>query len=170
MAYSNAQLLTADDLNKILSLGDKQAISVYHIFSSAGNPQTTSPDFYSQATVPYAPGTGMARLFLDSSSPRRLIVIQDDGDRYVVGGAQYDETNRQWILYDRELETRREGDNVNLLQNSNHIEIVDDFFKTNEDAVQRLLHTVQGNWKYLLVGAAFAANPLPVKIVGLLED
>ena len=166
MAYDSGQLLPADDLNKILNLLDKQAVSAQHIFVNAGNPRVSSPDFYEQSLKPntvFPASSTAARLYVERGDPPRLMVLQDDGDRYAVGGAQYDETNRQWILYDRELETRREGDNVNLLQNSNHIEIVDDFFKTNVDTVQQLLHTVQGQWKYLAVGA-LAATPFPAKV------
>ena len=168
MAYDSGQLLPADDLNKILNLLDKQAVSAQHIFVNAGNPRVAAPDFYEQSLKPntvYPATTTAARFYVDNSNPPRLMVLQDDGDRYVVGGAQYDESKRQWIIYDRELETRREGDNVNLLQRSNQIEIVDDFFKTNVDATagQQQLHTVQGNWKYLAIGV-LAGTPFPTKI------
>ena len=166
MAYDSGQLLPADDLNKILNLTEKQAVSAQHIFVNAGNPRVGSPDFYEQSLKPntvFPASSTAARLYVENTNPPRLILLQDDGDRFVVGGAQYDETNRQWILYNRELETRREGDNVNLLQRSDHIEIVDDFFKTNVDTVQQLLHTVQGQWKYLAVGA-LAGTPFPAKV------
>ena len=149
MAFANNATLSATDLNNLVDVTTSQTITGVKIYSAAGSPVvTTAQDFAEQSATPATPSAGIARIYVDNTNPPRLRIIQDDGDVANVGGWQYDETNRDWVLFDRDLTT--------LVQDRNQIVITDDFFKTNVDATaaQVQVHTVQGNWKYLATGAA----------------
>ena len=162
MAFSNNATLSATDLNNLVDVTSSQTITGVKIYSAAGSPVvTTAQDFTEQSDAPATPSAGIARVYVDNSNPPRLRIIQDDGDAANVGGWQYDETNRDWVLFDRDLAT--------LVQDRNQIVITDDFFKTNVDATagQQQVHTVQGNWKYLATGVA--AFPVTVGRGGVIR-
>src|SRR3990167_1574632 len=148
MAFANNATLSATNLNDLVDVTSSQTITGVKIYSAAGRFVPPPQAFPKHPPPPATPSAGIARIYVDNTNPPRLRIVQDDVDVANVGGWQYDETNRDWGLFDRDLTT--------LVQDRNQIVIVDDFFKTNVDATaaQVQVHTVQGNWKYLATGAA----------------
>ena len=146
MAFSNNQTLAAADLNNLADLTSAQAFSGVQTFSGANNPAvSTSQRFVEQSSAPTTPATSSASIYVDNANPPLLKLVQDDGDVHIVGGHQYDETRRDWVLFDRDTTTI-------TYHRPQQVELADSFFKVRADTTNDVLHTVQGNWKILATG------------------
>lgn len=138
MAFSNNQLLTAADLNNLADLTSTQTFTGVQSFNNAGNPKVNvAADLVEQSSAPATPTAGNARLYVNNSNPPLLRLVQDDGDNFIVGGYQWDESTKEWYLYNPETTT--------FVENRGQIVVDDHFFKVLAPAAG-IIYTLQGNW------------------------
>lgn len=146
MSFSNNQKLAAADLNTLASTGTANTFTSTQQFNGAGNPKVnTAMDLTEQSSTPATPAASTGRLYIDNGNPPLVKLVQDDGDVHVVGGYQYDETRRGWVLYDRDLTT--------WVRHWDEVELVDEWFPVNTDATNNFIYTNSGVWGVVETGA-----------------